>query len=132
MNSMNDDKVQQLNQDLKAEGLRTVERFSTDAIDLFNRRGNSAVLTRYLQDWENTHYNPKDLRLNILNTLEFKRHELRMWQLRSDVSRERLHQIIDELEDGTIVQRFKDVVIVDDLVDWCNAYISLAAKLLVA
>lgn len=121
------ERMRRLNQALEANGLRTVEKFSADATDLLRRHGNPLVFAGHLQRWENERYSPEGLKLNILSLLEFKRHELGIRQVRGDESTARLRQIIADLKNGTILQYFEDIATARELVDWCNAYVTIAA-----
>jgi hypothetical protein len=110
---------------------RTIEEFSADAIAFVTRHGSNAdVFTRHMTDWKSGGYDPTVLGQNIRGILEFQRSQLAKRQFRSDGSKERLIQIITDIEEHVTenyVDHLKQVIIGTELIEWCDTYTARVA-----
>lgn len=107
---------------------RTVEQFTTDAVAFVTRHGSNVdVFTRHMTDWKNSGHDPVVLGQNIRSILEFISTELAKRQFRSDGSKERRLQIIADMEmhvTEDYVDHLKQTIIGDELVEWCDEYVT--------
>lgn len=128
---MTHDATKVLNQRLEDNQLRSIEKFTADAITCVTwHGGNATALTKHLADWRDNDYDPARLSQNIRGILKFARDTLAKRQFRCDGTREHLAQTITDIRQHVTtdyVDHLERVIEAHDLITWCDTYVTLVA-----